>query len=208
MSLDYTIETCQIERQKEVFALYQRAFLTALGEEGLAKRLTTFQKELEDGRVLIANLEKRIVGFAAYDFVSENNSIKNQLAFARDRECEESLRQYLKGNKEKYGGEIIIEYFDNEVTNSENNVFCDEDMLITSVYTIPDFRRQRIAKALTTQEIKIAKNNGSKRIFVNCYQGSEASKLYEKLGFLPIIKTGPNFFDGSSLTLMGKNIQK
>ena len=58
------------------------------------------------------------------------------------------------------------------------------------------FRRQGVGRRLTERRIERAKGLEASAIYVSCWEGGYAPKLYEHLGFMPILRSGPRYNDG------------
>ena len=62
----------------------------------------------------------------------------------------------------------------------------DGGRYISDVYVHPKYRRHGVAETLVNRALEDAKNRGSKSVLLSVFSKNEpASKLYEKLGFIP-----------------------
>ena len=77
-------------------------------------------------------------------------------------------------------------------------------MYFSEIAVDPEFRGRGIGKMLAKKRIGVAKKSECSAIYVSCWEGGYISKLYEKLGFLPIIKAGPRYKDGNAEKVMCK----
>ncbi|MEK6968992.1 MAG: GNAT family N-acetyltransferase [Nanoarchaeota archaeon] len=203
----YIIDTCSEEQNEAVIQLCRETFLPALGE-GIEENIKQFQEQLANSHVLVATIEKKVVGFAAYDFVRddpiyETDFVQRQLYYARNRNLKDHLLGYLRGVQQEFGGEAFIEYFENDFTLTDRVKVCDEDVILTHLSVISDARRMGIGQALTKARLRIAKKKGATAAYVNCWEAGAVHKLYEKLGFHSIIRAGPDYRDGSAGRMMG-----
>lgn len=204
----HEIDACSEDQRNIVIKLCRETFLLALGEEGAVKNTEQFQEQLTRNHVLVASIGSKVAGFAAYDFARDDDYYKNyflrrQLSYARNRDQQGFLLKQLRELQPEYGREAFIEYFENVFTLTEKIDVHDEDMILTHISVVPDFRRRGIAQALTEARLRIAKTEGAAAAYVDCWEGGPISKLYEKLGFNSIIRAGPSYHDGSAMRLMG-----
>jgi len=204
----YIIDICSEKQKETVIQLCRETFVPALGVEGVEGNLEHFQEQLAKNHVLTASIENRVVGFAAYDFARDddyykNDFIRRELYYARHREQKDHLLEHLTELQQEYGGEVFIKYFENVFTLTEEIDVHDEDMILTHISVVPDFRRMGIGQALTEARLRIAKKEDATAAYVGCWEAGMVSKLYKKLGFHSIILAGPSYHDGSAMKMMG-----
>lgn len=163
-------------------------------------------KIIEKEQVLVAELEGKAIGFGSYVFLgncSEINGLVNgALRHARNRD-KTYLGGWLLENQEQDGGEIVLEFYDNEFTQNSFKGNRD-DMFLCELVVHPDFRKRGIGEQLAKERIDIAKRLGSSAVYVSCQLGRYSISLYQKLGFSSIIKWGPVYGNGSAALEMGK----
>ncbi len=202
----------QIHEYKEsdpdrVQALFYDTFFPIFGKEAYPSLLTEFRNDASAGRVFVALSSGDVVGLACYVLLEDDSvtkvNLERDLAWAKDRRNESALVGFLKQKQAELGkGEVIVQFYENAFTRDEV-VVQDKDMYFSALAVHPDYRSKGIGEALTKKRIEIAKEKGSSAIFVHCWEGGHVSRLYEKLGFLPIIKDGPTFPDGAAKKVMG-----
>jgi len=208
--LEFVIRTFQEKDREDVLKLHYDTFVNIdVREEWYQENFKDLEEALISSRVIVAELGNKIVGLAAYISASEDPELKadiqNALNYSWDLDDEvlNHLRNYWEQAQKELGkGEVVIEHFSNEFTQ-EGIEIKDSDLIFTGLAVHLDFRRRSIGTELAKKRIEIAREKGSSAIYVECWEGGNVSELYAKLGFLPILKGGPKYYDGNAQKVMG-----
>ena len=128
--------------------------------------------------------------------------VNDTLRHARNRD-RKYLESWLLENQKQKGGEIVLEFYDNEFTQNSFR-WNKGDIFLCELVVHPDFRRRGIGEQLARERIGIAKRLGSSAVYLSCQLGRHSIPLYRKLGFSQIIKWGPVYGNGSAALEMGK----
>lgn len=203
---DFQIDVCR-ESDLETALLLHEQELSPLhnATEYLISR-NNFSDNLRAGRVFVARSGERIVGFAGYiqfaDHQTMKQSIQNAITWARDKSKEPELLELMQKVQTHLGkGKAYAEVFENKATRSDLRI-SDTDVYFSQAAVHPDFRKRGIAEKLTLKKIEKSRELGASGIYVSCWEGGHVSKLYDKLGFLPILSAGPRYNDGSGEKVM------
>lgn len=203
--LEYEISVCSPAQRDAVRVLCRDAFLPIF-TDAVDVQVTALDELFERDHILVANCGEYILGFGAYDFVENDSNnriiVERQLKFARVRKYRETLLLHFRSSESSYGGEVVLDYFDNVFTQSDRLVH-DEDMVLTHLVIDTKHRKRGIGQALAEERLRIARQSESTAVYVECWEANGVTKLYEKLGFHPIIRGGPTYRDGSAQTFMG-----
>ena len=199
----YFIDVFRKRDLDEVLALHEIAF-ASIDEPKFQEWL---REDLKARKAFVARLEDYVIGFASYTFMKDDSYSKRNIQFAlgwaRDKANEPQLLKLMERRQEELGkGEASAIIYENELTKGNIDVL-GIDMYLSELAVHPKFRWRGIGKALTRERIRLAKELKSSAIYVNCWEGNTVSKMYEKLGFLPILRMGPEFKDGSAEKEMG-----
>ena len=205
------IRTCTLEEEPIIGEMHHTAFTSSHGKKRAKENYNQLKEQLARGHILVAVLDREIAGFAGYDFAEDNPEHKEMyleimLYHARNPEQKETLLEHFRERQKEYGGEVVLEYFSNFFTQPDLKI-RDADMNLTHLSISPKWRRKGIGEALTKKRIEIAQKKCSSAIYVHCWEKNGIVQLYKKLGFLPIIRGGPTYADGSPMTFMGLLLQ-
>ena len=189
----------------DILRLHKKTFLPVVGEDIYSKNLDDFKKSLNSKRAFVASGSHRIIGFLGYRFVGENSETKNNfqrgINWARDKSLEFEFLEFMREFHEEIGiGEVCAEFYENESTRSNLKV-QDSDIHFSEIAVHKEFRGNGIGEELINRIIECAQESGL-AIYVNCWEGGYSSSLCEKLGFLPILRSGPRYNDGNAEKLM------
>jgi len=212
MTTPYIIGACREHQLDAVRSLARVGFHVGFTEKGLQGVLKDLEEIQARGHLLVATMEDTPVGFAGYDFLRDDletkeDYIQRQLDYSRHRDQKEWLREERREIQEMYGcGEVLVEYFENPFTVTEDINTRDEDMVLTHLVINPLFQRKGIGQALTEARINIAREEHASVVYVNCWDRGSISRLYEKLKFHSIIRLGPGYCDGSPLRMLGLSL--
>lgn len=208
--LEHKIRTFQEKDRTEVLELY-RTFAPIVDGLEYGRSLKYFEKALISSRVIVAESESKVIELASYMFASEDQEMKkdhiNCLYYGRklkegDEESKKILEDFYQENKLDFGGDFVMECYDNEFTQNEIEI-KDSDTFFNNIIVLEKFRQNGIGTELIKKRIQIAKENDSSAIYADCWEGGNVSRLYDKLGFIPIIKGGPFYADGNAVKVMG-----
>ena len=194
-----------------LLSLHEKTFLPIDGQEQYEESKQSFTKTINNDRVLVARVNHNFVGFAAFDLMGENlkakKSTQSALFWASSQVNYPALSQYaVRRFDEIKKGEIVVEMYTNNATSSHIKV-RNHNLYFSELVVIDEYRRQGIGRALTLKRIEQAEILKSQAIYVSCYGGGFVSKIYERLGFIPIIKLGPFYNDGHAITEMVKFLE-
>lgn len=206
MTSDYNISSSTDIQLRTILELCVEAFQDTRGES-IYEDVAQLENLHKQGKLYVASKRKDLAGFLAYEFAGDNKRIKEdylgrKLSYARNRGWRDVLLKHLEGLVENWGGEASIEYFSNGFT-LENFDIQDEDITITHLFVLPEFRRIRIGESLNKRVLEIARERKSKAIYINCVDKPPVVSLYESLGFNTIIRASPSYCDGSAGRMMG-----
>jgi ribosomal protein S18 acetylase RimI-like enzyme len=209
---EFCIRDFETRDAKQVLKLHYDTFVNVDGGENEYRASAEkFESLFKLNRVLVAESNSKIVGLATYVFASERNSSRDGVQDAinyswdMDESVKNHLKNFLEGEQKKYGGDVVVQYFSNGFTQ-EGKTVQDEDLIFTDLAVDPKFRRRGIGEELARKRINMARKHGSSAIYAQCL-GEGGSKLLSKLEFLPIIRAGPRYPDGSACTVMGLQLK-
>ena len=216
MSVSCTIRPCCPEDEDQLLRLYHLSFSVIDGQD-IEKTAEHFRTSIKKGKVLVAVEETRILGFAGLDRVSNiplslvdgssfEEILNRELSYARRPELRHSLLTYLEHRKRSIGrGEIDIETYDNELVQSTFSVNLD-DVYCQGLAVIPELQQNGVGTALVMERERFARNLGASALYVHCCCSGLSPRTHYKLDFLPILKMGPEYEDGSASLLFGKKL--
>ena len=168
----------------------------------------------ESKNIIMALKEKELIGFGNFvqlhEFPIDKESLENALYWAQhnNKEDRDYLEKYYGECCDKFKrGQVVVEYFENRFTE-ENKKVLEKDIYFSNLVVHPNFRGQGIGNLLAKKRISIAKKRNAQTIYVDCLENSGAENLYLKLGFNPIMRTGPTYPNGYSSLLMGLELKK
>jgi len=159
------------------------------------------RKELDTQRVIVAEFDNRVIGFGSYIPLalcpSLQRDMENILWYAQVKDI---LKDYLRRQQQCIGKvEVVVEFYDTLFTQQEIKV-QENNFYLACLAVNPRFRKKGIREVITRVRIRLAQEEGARRLYVDCYgHSNKVSGLYAKLGFQPIIKVGPIYNDGASL---------
>ncbi len=199
------------ERDERIFLEHlEKAFLDIEGKDNFYKiTLPRFSNPSTRGHLIVASLDNQIAGFGGYEQVCNNQFIRENLegALGWIGQDQRILLEYMKRARDDLGkGEATATIYDNDLTKinpslNENDFYCSISLVL------PEFRRRGIGLALVNERIKRARRESATAIYTECWEYGNASKMYTKAGFSPILRAGPRYNDGSAQMLMGLILQ-
>ncbi len=198
------------ERDRErIEELYTSAFSSYDGPE-FPRRVAALQSKLTPETTLVALVDQLVVGGAMHSPLTEGSYVKNNvermLPWAREKkDVDGLLMEYCRENQEKFGGEIVIDFFDNEFTNgtfppSQNDLYFD------ALFVDEKYQGRGIGTTLVKEQIKLAQEQDASTIYVTCVESSPVINIYKKLHFLPLLRTGPAYANGSAALEMAMRL--
>ncbi|MDP3733593.1 MAG: GNAT family N-acetyltransferase [Nanoarchaeota archaeon] len=221
---DIIIRHFKKKDKKQIAAIHREAFRHALGEENYQ---TYFKEDLdrvlEDGNLVIAEHEKRVVGFAEYirlgDSQYERETLEKWLGWVNQPHfanySTEALaihraefeKAFQEQRKQLGHGDVVAIVHENSLTQNLITI-TDNDFYFKELAVTEKYRRQGIGTKLVTERINIAREKEASLILVNCLIGGDGAKVYNqhKLGFLPIIEGSPVFDNGAGIRVYGKKL--
>jgi len=200
------IDTFKEADLEEVLVLHEIIF-SPLGCEAYAIVQEEFRENLRAKRVFAAYAAGKVVGFGGYRLMHDDHimraSVQTALSWAKDKDNEPLLLEMMRQEQEQLGkGEASVTIYENELTQKGVEVL-DNDMYFSELGVHPEFRRRGVGEALTHTRIKIARELNCSAIYVSCWEAGHVSKMYEKLGFFPILRGEPRYNDGHAEKVMG-----
>jgi GNAT superfamily N-acetyltransferase len=191
---------------EEILKIHCNTFLPINGEKEYQKSLERFKTQLKSSLVIVAEYEERVVGLGAYILLKEYPDIveKVKLSLNLAQNYEEKYLHYTQmRTRQSIGkGRIVVDLFENQFTQPDFEL-NENDFYFTDLTIHANYRKMGIGSELILHRIKIVKELGARAIFVDCWGGDKVHQLYEKNGFLPIIRLGPTYNDGNASTTMG-----
>lgn len=182
----------------QILSLNQDAFADTLDKD-----TSDIKEELKSGRLIVAFQNKSIIGFMGYTFLSKDQKTKREVELGLDPSNIDAFRKYYGEIAEKLGCKAVVEYFENEFTQGEigpvDNGVCLENLVIRK-----KFRMMGVGTEIAKVGIELAIEHEKNLAFCQCGERRGSEELFLKLGFYPILRTGPMYDDGSSVLLMGK----
>ena len=180
-----------IDDFEEVLTIHKICFESFSFDYG--KYMDTYKKFFSAERTYVAEADNKIVGAACFSLLNDSFQIEDGL--------KNRLEYYILGiNNPVYTTKIFEPY------QHPFSTINDSDIVNTSCFVLPEYRRRHIGMRLTLERILRAKECGSAQVFVDCWEGGNSSKLYSSLGFIPIARKGPSYPDGSCAIIMGKKL--
>ncbi|MDP3990449.1 MAG: N-acetyltransferase [archaeon] len=201
---EVVIEEVQENDWGDIRWLYFNGFSTIFGD----KTVQNYNHSRRQNH-LVARIGQCLVGFGSYCSGSDDLdlSMRSFSELKAVHDCDKDrINKFLQGYVEmiRYGGEVSVELYDNEVTQSLSNrdlaeiIIRGQDFYLTNLVVSPRFQRRGIGKKLAEERIKIAKKSGSKIAYVSCIEGRHSLSIYQRLGFSPVIRLKPGYPDGSA----------
>lgn len=218
--------------QKQIAMLHQETFQRTF--DGLKEDYQSYVQEnleqvLEKGNLVIAEHEKKVVGFASYLRLGDNHDDREILEkwllwinqpftenedhnFEKIQKQREILsyefKKTLHERQQQIGcGEVIAQLYDNSLTQNKITI-TDNDFYFSDLAVAKKYHRQGIGTQLVQERIKIAREKDASLILVHCLIRGDGAKLYtqQSLGFLPIIEGSPIFDNGAGIRVYGKRL--
>ena len=217
MVADYTIRRRRTSDATELIALYRTTFTSIDGPENIDAAVEKFLDLIQEGAVICAFSEDKLLGFAGYNYVSRIPSstvvgktmeevINQELFYARYPEARTYLWQSLAEIYSKQNnGKIEIVSFENEFTVNNWQVNSN-DTYCLSIGITPEFQGNGLGRILVGEGERLARESGSLTLYVHCKGSSGSQELFQRVGFKPILLAGPWFEDGTFIVMMGKRL--
>ncbi len=213
--VDYNLRPCGPADREQLVQIYRDTFTALDGLAYIDETTRRFLEKVDKKRVLVADGEGRILGFAGYDLVSDfpntltggesiNNLLNQELEYARSPESRTSLLRGLEARRSELGkGAVVAEFFANEFTTETFPVYPD-DVYAMGLAVLTYLQGNGVGKALIKEREKVAAGLGASALYVDCWCGGRSPQMHLDLGYQPILKTGPEYEDGSASLLFGK----
>ena len=96
----------------------------------------------------------------------------------------------------------MIDFFDNEFTNGKF-LPTSKDVYFDSLFVDETYQGRGIGTVLVKEQIRLARELGAPTIYVSCVESSPVVNIFKKLHFLPLLRTGPSYANGSAALEMG-----
>jgi len=90
-----------------------------------------------------------------------------------------------------------LEFFENEFTNDEVKL-SPNDIGFGDLIVDQKYRRRGIGTALVHERIRLARERQASAVYTTIWESSPSRLIYQKLPFLPLLRTGPCYADGSA----------
>ncbi len=196
--------------RKRIEELYTFAFSSYDGPE-FPKRLAALQFKLTPETTLVALEDQLVVGGAMHFPLSEGSdamdNVEATLQWAREKkDVDGKLMDYCREYQADFGGEIVIDFFDNEFTNgtfppSQNDLYFD------ALFVDEKYQGRGIGTTLVKEQMVLARKRDAPAIYVSCVESSSVVNIFKKLHFLPLLRTGPSYANGSAALEMGMRLK-
>ncbi len=150
-----------------------------------------------------------IVGLGTYATIAEDQmkeQIETTLYWARRKsDRDDALLDYCKDVQTEFGGEIVIDFFDNEFTNGTFPLH-DDDVYIDNLCVDQRYRRRGIGSKIIEERIRRSRQQGATMAYVACAESSPSVTIFRKLSFLPLLRLGPSYANGSAALEMAMRL--
>ncbi len=196
-----TIRACRPGDLARVRELHRSAFR---GPDGPRAGLSPVRRHSAGGepRVWVADSRDRVVGFASLEVFGEApDHLEGVRALVRTARSTLDVGRRRSSGVDLGWTQIVWQSFENDLTCGDLRPE-PEDVYLTAMTVAAPFRRMGIGTALARHRIGLARELGARHVWVGCWEGGRAVHLYEKLGFLPVVRWGPAYEDGSIMRLM------
>lgn len=205
---DVLIRSYKEEDKDALLDIYKEAFSGATAGN-LALAVDLFKDYLKLGRAVVAEYDGEIVGFGCYIKVCDKQFLSRDIGrviwYSQRPSSEKMLRDFYECEKKRTGGEVVVEFFDNELTRRDIKLM-EEDIFFSSLAVRADFRGKGIGRMIIEDRIRRVKEEGASKIFVSCWEGGYSSNLYRKLEFSLLIRLDPYHNDGNAVSWVAKEL--
>ena len=200
-------QECDRERFNK---LYTSAFSSYDGPK-FPERLAALQFALSPETTLVAIVDQLLVGGATLSPLTEGsesfNNVATTLSWARERrDVDDQLIDYCKEIQNEFGGEVVMTFFDNEFTQGTFEP-TKNDVYLSGLFVDEEYRGRGIGTDLVNEQIKLARERNASAIYVTCVESSPVTKIFKNLAFLPLLRLGPSYANGSAALEMGMRLR-
>jgi len=205
---DVLIRPYQEKDLDTVVALFSDAF-RPVDHLFFEVNLAFFRKQLRPDSALVAEASEKVVGFGTYFPLGHSQDLFSHFQYiiriSQNPHLESILREQQEYDQPMLGGEVVVEFFENDITQGESQL-KNTDLYLSELVVDPSFRGRGIGPKITEEEIKLA-SQASVAIAM-CWdgEGRASFRMYRKLGFEPLLRLGPTYPDGNSATYVGKRL--
>ncbi len=194
---------------KKVMPLYRSCFKDYDGPY-FEEKEEKFSNLLSPQNAVVAAEDDIILGLGTYATIADDqmrDQMETTLYWARRRsDRDDALLGYCKDIQKEFGGEIVMKFFENEYTNATFPI-KDDDVYIDNLCVDQRYRKRGIGSKLAEENIRRARQQGATMAYISCAESSPSVTIFRKLPFLPLLRLGPSYANGSAALEMAMRLK-